>query len=261
MKNFKKALLGATCASMLVAAPAGAATSVVGAAPIPDQLCGTNQLHWNTSAPYVIPAYGVVTQLSSFIGAAGAGGFPVTYSLKVLRPSTGQVVGTTATLVANNIGPAAVPASIAVQPGDVLGIWTGPAQFQCDRIAGAGDFGFEAPSVADPSVGPIPGFPGSAFSSRQYSVAATLLTPDLPPPLPAVYCVVPSLRGTTKSAAKTALEKANCKLGTTKKRKLKKFTKTQKKNRVRTQTIAASQVRPAGTVVDITINVKKPKKK
>jgi beta-lactam-binding protein with PASTA domain len=64
----------------------------------------------------------------------------------------------------------------------------------------------------------------------------------------------------TKSKASAALKKAGCKLGKTKKKKLKKFTKKQKKNRVRSQSPAAGQVVAAGTSVTITINVKKPKK-
>lgn len=255
MTFFNRLVLGVIGAATLCvfAAPAGAATTTVGDAPIPDQTCAANYLHWNTSAPYVVGAAGTITQLSSFVGSAPA--FPVTLSLKVLRPSTNTIVGGTGVITANSIGPVSEAVSIPVQPGDVLGIWNGQ-QFDCDRIAGGADLGLEVATV-NPPLGPIPGAP-TPFSSRRYSVAATLVTPD--PPVTPATCTVPALKGKTKSAASTALNKAGCKLGKTKKKKLRRFTKKQKRNRVRSQSRPAGSVAPSGTAVDITINVKKKKK-
>jgi beta-lactam-binding protein with PASTA domain len=70
-------------------------------------------------------------------------------------------------------------------------------------------------------------------------------------------CRVPSVKKLTKAKAKKALEAAGCKLGKVKKKKLRHFTKKSKKNRVRKQSLAVGQVKPIGTVVDITINAKK----
>lgn len=280
MTNFKNSILGALILCLLVVSPASAATTAGDSSSTTNAACGLGSLFVSAGAGFQTPQ-GVVTSWSTRRGDGAA-----TMALKIIRDAgTNQVVvGSTAvTTVTNALSTHA--SRISVEAGDWLGIWTGSTQ-QCWFQPQLGQATRSYTSATDPAV-------GSSFSispaSPSYVLSlAAVVEPDIdrdgfgdetqdgcpanptrqappcvetPVTVPAKTCTVPSLKAKTKSAAKTAIEAAGCKLGQTKKKKLRKFTKKQKRNRVRSQSPAAGQVVPAATAVTITVNVKKPTKK
>jgi beta-lactam-binding protein with PASTA domain len=83
--------------------------------------------------------------------------------------------------------------------------------------------------------------------------------PPPPPPPPARKCRVPKLKGKTLSQARTALTKANCKLGKVTKPKARKHHKLRKLV-VKSTSPGPGAVKPLGTKVAVTlVQVPKPK--
>jgi hypothetical protein len=162
-------LLAAVAALLLSGSTASAATTL-GQTAVGTEPCGSaNTLAWQTSAPYLAPGPGVITQLRTSSGTAGA-----VVSLKVVRPGTSTILFSTAAQTVPTAGAIlSVNVQVPVQAGDTIGYWLGTADNICalpttsasDTIAGI------SPS-ADQPAGPITGS-GSVSASVRLAVAAT----------------------------------------------------------------------------------------
>lgn len=277
MTFFNRFVLGVVGAATLCvfAAPAGAATTIGNteryAAAV--SKCN-NRLSIGADPTYVAAASGVV--VSYRINPAATGG---QVAFKVVRnaPALVTVKGTSPLSNVTATGLQTRSVRVPIEAGDSIAVW-GTGNFDCQSQT---YLAFEGPTdyldIANPAVG-FSGPKTSSVSNQRTLVAATIEadadrdgfgdeTQDAclgtagPNNGCAVsitrFCKVPSLKGKTKSAAIDALKRADCKLGKAKKKKLRKFTKKQRRNRVRSQSRPAGSVVLAGAAVDITINVKK----
>src|SRR3954454_7185610 len=114
---------------------------------------GANQLAWQTSAPYLVPGKGVITQLRVSAGTAGA-----TMSIKVVRPSTTSIVYTTAPrTVVNANDVVTVNVRVAVEAGDALGFWLGSDAIGCMTPTGPADTYAGVSGSPDQPAGPVAG--------------------------------------------------------------------------------------------------------
>ena len=89
----------------------------------------------------------------------------------------------------------------------------------------------------------------SARSAASASTSSCPVTPPPPPP-PVVKCKVPKLAGKTLAQAKSALTRANCKLG----RVTKAYSAKVKKNRVMKQSPAVGRMLAKGAKVNVTLS-------
>jgi hypothetical protein len=168
-----------------VASPAAASVTIGRLAPAPSISCAgtTLDLIEPTGTPYVVPpvppASALIISSWSHNGAPGAGAFTATgpLTLKVYRkvadPATYQVTGhDTEPLI-----PAALntfPASLAVQPGDVIGTTTAaPASSACN-FADPGQPGYltNASNLADGESAAFGGIPATGRSLNVSAVVA-----------------------------------------------------------------------------------------
>jgi hypothetical protein len=100
---------------------------------------------------------------------------------------------------------------------------------------------------------------GFSTSASQAIIVTPASQPPPPPPPPAKKCRVPKLKGKTLAQARTALNKANCKLGKVHKPKPRKHQKLRKLV-VSRSAPPVGAVKPAGTKVALTlVQVPKPK--
>jgi PASTA domain/Domain of unknown function DUF11 len=165
----RRVLLAACVAAIALAAPASAATDL-GQTTTSDLTCGTSgQVAWMTSAPFLAPSNGVLTQMRTASGTPDA-----TLSLKVVRPSSKSVIFTTAPLHIATAGQVvSVDVSVPVQQGDTLGFWLGSDNVGC-RVDTSDplDTGAGAGSPSDTPLGPVAG-PFGALAATRLAVAAT----------------------------------------------------------------------------------------
>jgi uncharacterized repeat protein (TIGR01451 family) len=157
--------------AVTVTAPAMAATNL-GQTSASNTGCGpSGQLAWQTSAPYLAPGPGVITQLRTSSGTPNA-----TLSLKVIRSSNSTILFSTAPLTVTNAGDVvSVDVRVPVQQGDTLGFWLGSSGIGCYALTGPSDtYAGVAPS-ADQPAGPIAGSIITK-SGLRIAVAATFET-------------------------------------------------------------------------------------
>lgn len=279
MNNFKKTLLPAACVALTVAvAPAaGAATPLGNSTASATANCSAFTVYIG-GAGYTIPSDGVIT--SWRVNRDSGIGYE---ALKIIgpgsSPSNKVITGSSEFEFFTTTGEVSRNTRISVKANDQLGLY-GTSDQHC-RVGATGEnVSFSNATVGgNGAVGSSFTLFGSPITNSRLVVSATLEpdadrdgfgdeTQDGCPANPARQaapcvpvavappCKVPSLKGKTKGAATTALKNANCKLGTVKKKKLKHFTKKQKRNRVRSQSVAAGKVVAAGTSVTITVNTK-----
>ena len=248
------AVAGVTMA--VAAAPAGAATTCGNVAQPAATNCTGKLVYIGGSATHVVPSDGVITSFS--VNRFTAGG---QLSLKLVEPagpSNDIVTGTSGVHAVTHTGLSVFPTRITAIANDRLALWQDVDQ-PCTTFAPGETTSFSTTVFpADPGVGSTFALFGSPITNTRLVVGA-VIEPDANHDGygdETQQCRVPSVKKLTKAKAKTALEKAGCKLGKTKKKKLRKFTKKSKKNRIRSQSLAAGQVKPIGFVVDITINAK-----
>lgn len=146
-------LLSACIATLALAAPAAAATELGQTATSTDGCGDPNLLAWQTSAPYLVPAKGVITQMRTASGTANE-----TVSLKVVRPSSNSILFTTAPLTLATAGAVvSVDVRVPVEQGDTLGFWLGTDDVACAIPATPSDTYSAVVLSADQGVGPIAG--------------------------------------------------------------------------------------------------------
>jgi hypothetical protein len=172
-----------------VASPAAASVTIGRLAPAPSLSCvgSTVDLIQPTGTPYVVPpvppASALMISSWSHNGAPAAGAFPATgpLTLKVYRkvadPATYQVTGhDTEPLIPATLN--TFPASLAVQPGDVIGTTTAaPATSGCN-FADPGQPGYlaNASNLAD---GESAAFPVIPSTGRSLNVTAVVSPSNL----------------------------------------------------------------------------------
>ena len=174
-------LSAALLASLAVAAPAHAATTVGQTQAASGYQCGSSAgstmvQSGSTSSAYVVPAGGVITRMS--VGPPGPSAI-VGDSVegRVFRPGSGGTwtgVGHVPIRFADTTGVQSAPARLVVQAGDVLGLsWATSGQFTCSDEAAAADFvSYPTPNAYEPD--------GRAFaapvsiSQTRVNIAATL---------------------------------------------------------------------------------------
>ncbi len=164
-----RALLAAV-ASLLLIAPAASAATTLGQTAVGADECGdAGIVAWQTSAPYLAPGPGVITQLRTASGTAGA-----VVSIKVVRPGSATILFTTAPqTIATAGGTASVDVQVPVQGGDTIGFWLGTAGNKCALTTGsAADTFTGVPGSPDQPAGPISGSTTTSASVR-LAVAAT----------------------------------------------------------------------------------------
>lgn len=286
MTFFNRFVLGVIGAATLcvAAAPAGAATTIGNTNyTVTDtmEMCN-NSLYVGEETEYRSPVSGVVTSWRVVPGTAGGSAQLAVVSDNLVNLVTVKALSAIQPINAVDL---TFPARTPISTGDYVGVW-GTGGFYCEAsvMPGTGD------NARVDSTGLTVGLTNAGNRSNNHRpiVAATVEsdvdsdgfgdeTQDQCPTNPTrqvvpcfvaqvtpvtvvgATCKVPSLKGKTKSAATDALNKAGCKLGKIKKKKLRKFTKKQKRNRVRSQSRPADSVALSGATVDITINVKKKK--
>lgn len=245
-------------ASLIVAgAPVASAATVVGTSAVAaDTACPGGSLISTVLPSHVAPAAGIVTSFS--LNRPVAGG---QVALKTLRASGSDriVAGTSGVVAVPAAGLTTYPARIAVVAGDSIALWLEGAQ-TCSLTFPGQSIVVDSIFPVDPGVGT--NVPTVVNTGNRQLVLSAVIEADANGDGfgdESQQCRVPNLKGYTVTKAKAMLATAQCGLGKTKKKKLKKFTKKSKKNRIRTQSPAFGTVRPAGFRVDITINTKKQK--
>jgi Ca2+-binding RTX toxin-like protein len=156
----------------LGAAPASAAT--IGQAGHDNSTCAPNHQFVEPGNTYSVPSAGVITAMQ--YQAANGGTFH--FDLNVLRPLGGDdylVLGHTGLTSDPEDGLMhAIPVSIPVQAGDLLGIYTGDEPgWTCVRSVGAGDEVYYRPGLSSaPAPGDVVNLPSNA-GPAMLNVAAT----------------------------------------------------------------------------------------
>jgi hypothetical protein len=154
-------MLGRTlagCAAAMIVAVTGAAPAMaatdLGQTSASNTSCGlAGQLAWQTSAPYLAPGNGVITQLRASSGTPNA-----TLSLKVIRPSSSTILFSTAPLTVTNAGDVvSVDVRVPVQQGDTIGFWLGSANIGCLVAGSASDTVAGVTGSTDQPAGPVAG--------------------------------------------------------------------------------------------------------
>jgi hypothetical protein len=154
-------MLGRTlagCAAAMIVAVTGAAPAMaatdLGQTSASNTSCGpAGQLAWQTSAPYLAPGNGVITQLRASSGTPNA-----TLSLKVVRPSSSTILFSTAPLTVTNAGDVvSVDVRVPVQQGDTIGFWLGSANIGCLVAGSASDTVAGVTGSTDQPAGPVAG--------------------------------------------------------------------------------------------------------
>ncbi len=220
------AALAALLASLVLCASAEADVTVgqVGP-PNPESWCNlgqtdTLQLAVASGASYVVPQAGTLTSWSTSAGP----GVGQTEALKVYRP----VSGTTYTVLAQDLPQPLVPSvlntfpvDIPVQAGDVVGLNDGDAPVYhtaCSiytRAFGDVEAGLEGDAADGAALefGPTHQQPEIRVNVSANLVPTPAIVATPVPPTTAPQCVVPRLGAKNLKAARTALKKADCKLG------------------------------------------------
>jgi hypothetical protein len=148
-----RTLLAACVVAVALASPAAAATDLGQTTTSPTSCGSTGMLAWQTSAPYLAPAKGVITQLRASSGTPNA-----TLSLKVVRPSTATILFTTAPLTITAAGQVvSVDVSVPVQQGDTLGFWLGSDAIGCLVLTDPSDTIAGTLGSPDQPAGPVAG--------------------------------------------------------------------------------------------------------
>ena len=162
-----RSILAAALALSLPATASAAAE--LGQTPPPTENCAATVLMWHTSAPYLAPTAGVITELRATAGTAGAA-----LTVKVARPSTTSIVGTSAPLTVDAPGDVVADAvRIPVQAGDALGLYVG-TETTCG-VPGALSDTFSATSAAaHPGSGTVAGTVETGGKAYRMSIAGTL---------------------------------------------------------------------------------------
>jgi Domain of unknown function DUF11/PASTA domain len=160
-----RTLAGCAAAMILAvtgAAPAMAATDL-GQTSTSSSGCGSaGLLIWQTSAPYLAPGKGVITQLRTSSGTPNA-----TISIKVIRPSTSTILFSTAPLTVTNAGDVvSVDVRVPVEQGDTIGFWVGSNNVGCAVTGGTSDTFAGMNGSADQPAGPIAGSITTATGAR-----------------------------------------------------------------------------------------------
>jgi hypothetical protein len=277
MTNFKKSLFGALALALLVVAPASAATTVgnttfeqPGVTPCQNRLSiGLENVHKSTVAG-VVTAFSVNPNVKQ-----GSVAFKTTEYNTTTHVV--KITGTSSLQQIKAVGLQTFLTRVRIKVGDYIGVW-GTGSFACQSQT---FLAFTGPSAYLDTSNPGVGFtsPVTSEVSNQRTLVSAKVEPDADndgfgdetqdackgqggPNNGCVkkVCLVPQLKGLTKSKASSALAKGGCQLGKTKKKKLRKFTKKQKRNRVRSQSVKAGKVLDANATVDITINVKKKRR-
>jgi PASTA domain len=237
MRRVPLLLVMAVLTALCFCASAEADVTVGEVAPqTPEFLCNlgptdTIQIATSGGNSYVVPQAGVLTSWST---AAGPG-IGQAVSLKVYRPLGGTIYSVIGQDGPRSLVPSVLntfPIDIPVQAGDVIGLNDGEAVIVHDAC------NFETPSLGDV----VGGLLGNAAAGSQLNFEASdtrgevrvnvsanlqpapaiVATPTVPtsgpptsgrPSVPASRCVVPRLGAKKLAAAKTALKKADCKLG------------------------------------------------
>lgn len=145
-----RSLIAAFVAALLaVPAAAAAAPTEIGQTAASDA-CSGDLLVWQTSASHKAPAKGVLTQLRTSSGTAGA-----LVSIKVIRPSTPEVIYTTGPLTVPAPGQVvSVDVRVPVNQGDTLGLWLDSLGI-CLSPGSTSDTIAGVTGPDDPPVGPI----------------------------------------------------------------------------------------------------------
>jgi hypothetical protein len=134
-------------AALIIVAPASATT--LGSTAVAAGTCGSDLIAWQTDPAFTVPAGGgIITSLST--NAPSAGGH---VTLKVLRPAGGGNVTVLASTppITETAGVNTVAMNLAVQAGDLLGIYT-PDGSNC-AVATPGSVFYKEPAGGDPAVG------------------------------------------------------------------------------------------------------------
>jgi hypothetical protein len=145
----RRIVLAACVAALLLPSAADAATEL-GQTTFGADSCGDGgTLAWQTSPSHQAPAKGVLTQLRTSSGTAGA-----VVSIKVVRPSTTTILFTTAPLTVDAPGEIeSVAVRVPVEAGDSLGFWLGTVDNICATTDPAGAI---AGVIGSPDQGPGP---------------------------------------------------------------------------------------------------------
>ncbi len=136
--------------------------------------CASNSGLADTS--YVVPAGGGTITSFSFQSVAGNAGEQVDFL--VLRPAAAggyTVVGKTGLVTLAGTGLETVPAAVAVEAGDVLGIYVPSALLDCGTFPGSSGGGILSLS-ADPSVGDAVSITALPFDPNESATLVTLPT-------------------------------------------------------------------------------------
>jgi hypothetical protein len=166
---FRRIVLAAVAAT-LVPAPAALAAVELGQTTASGPSCTSSSLLiWQTSAAYRVPGRGVLTQLRTSSGTAGA-----VMSIKVVRPGTAPaILFTTAPLTITNPGDvASVDVKVPVEAGDTLGFWTAAGGNICSAPGTSADSFTGVPDSADQPVGPVAGTIAPPEGGVKLAVAA-----------------------------------------------------------------------------------------
>jgi hypothetical protein len=171
------ALTVVVASTLLIAAPAGAATQVGQTSPVTPGGCpsSTNivQVTVTSGTSYEVPAPGVITSWSHMASSMGGSG-----RLQVWRPLGGPTFALVGRSELTAFAPAALnqlPVQIAVSAGDLLGFRVGPGGAGCDIPGGTGFFNRDASGSTDAEPGETRNL--TMISGSRLNVSA-ILEPD-----------------------------------------------------------------------------------
>jgi hypothetical protein len=268
----KKVLLGAFSATLLVAAPAYAATTIgTTAFEQPGVSACQNRLSIGLESAHKSTATGVVT---AFTVNPSVNRGSVALKVTNYNPSTKvvKILGSSPLGKIHAEGLQTFKTRVRIKVGNNIGVW-GTGTFACESQT-ADAIGLSA-YLTTPN--PNPGF--TAVVSGEVSHQRTLVSAKVEPDADndgfgdetqdgckgetghsngciVSTCHVPQLKGKLRIRARSALKVGNCRLGRVKFKRLDHLAK-KKRNRVRSQLIAAGKFVHGGKKVGITINVKK----